>query len=66
MKITIVIVGKIKEKYLTAGIQEYLKRLTPHCSTRLRLCDSHRWNTVTLGGDVLDEELKRVVGRSYD
>ncbi|BBB90229.1 MAG TPA: 23S rRNA (pseudouridine(1915)-N(3))-methyltransferase RlmH [Methylomusa anaerophila] len=31
MKITIVTVGKIKEKYLTAGIQEYLKRLTPHC-----------------------------------
>lgn len=31
MKITIVTVGKIKEKYLTAGIQEFLKRLTPYC-----------------------------------
>ena len=24
------------------------------------------WNTVTLGGDVLDDELKRQIGRSYD
>lgn len=31
MKITIVAVGKIKEKYLTAGIQEFVKRLTPYC-----------------------------------
>lgn len=29
MKITILAVGKIKEKYLTAGIAEFLKRLTP-------------------------------------
>ncbi|WP_371364037.1 Ribosomal RNA large subunit methyltransferase H [Sporomusa rhizae] len=31
MKITIITVGKIKEKYLTAGIQEFQKRLTPFC-----------------------------------
>ena len=31
MKITIVAVGKIKEKYLTAGIAEFVKRLTPYC-----------------------------------
>ncbi|HWR38883.1 MAG TPA: 23S rRNA (pseudouridine(1915)-N(3))-methyltransferase RlmH [Patescibacteria group bacterium] len=31
MRITIVGVGKIKEKYLTAGIQEYQKRLGPFC-----------------------------------
>ena len=24
------------------------------------------WNTVTLGGDVPDEKLKRMIGRSYD
>jgi predicted DNA-binding protein (MmcQ/YjbR family) len=24
------------------------------------------WNTVTLGGDVPEEELKQMVGRSYD
>ena len=31
MKITIVCVGKIKEKYLTEGIAEFTKRLTPYC-----------------------------------
>lgn len=31
MKITIVAVGKIKEKYLAAGIGEFIKRLTPFC-----------------------------------
>jgi len=31
LKITIACVGKIKEKYLTAGIEEFSKRLTPFC-----------------------------------
>ena len=31
MKITIACVGKIKEKYLTAGIEEFTKRLTAYC-----------------------------------
>jgi len=31
VKITIACVGKIKEKYLTAGIEEFTKRLTPFC-----------------------------------
>lgn len=31
MKITIACVGNIKEKYLTAGIDEFTKRLTPFC-----------------------------------
>ena len=31
MKISIVFVGKIKEKYLTEGIAEFTKRLTPYC-----------------------------------
>lgn len=31
MKVTIACVGKIKEKYLVAGIDEFSKRLTPFC-----------------------------------
>ena len=31
MNITVISVGKIKEKYLTAGIEEFSKRLTPFC-----------------------------------
>lgn len=31
MKVSLVCVGKIKEKYLTAGIEEFVKRLGPFC-----------------------------------
>lgn len=35
MRITIVAVGKIKEKYLTAGIAEFTKRLGPYCKLNI-------------------------------
>lgn len=35
MKITLACVGKIKEKYLTAGIDEFTKRLTPFCKLEM-------------------------------
>ncbi|WP_337473806.1 23S rRNA (pseudouridine(1915)-N(3))-methyltransferase RlmH, partial [Jutongia sp.] len=31
MKITILTVGKVKEKYFTGAIQEYSKRLSRYC-----------------------------------
>jgi len=35
MKITIVTVGKLKEKYLKQGIEEYLKRLGPYAKVEI-------------------------------
>lgn len=35
MKITILAVGKIKEKYFTAAIQEYVKRLSRYCKLEI-------------------------------
>ena len=35
MKITIVTAGKIKEKYLTDGIKEFMKRLTPYANVKI-------------------------------
>lgn len=35
LKINIVAAGKIKEKYLTAGIDEFLKRLTPFAQVKI-------------------------------
>lgn len=32
MKISIITIGKLKEKYLTDGVQEFVKRLRPYCS----------------------------------
>ena len=35
MKITLLTVGKIKEKYLEAGIREYVKRLSRYCKLEI-------------------------------
>ena len=35
MNIDIIAVGKIKESYLTEGIKEYQKRLSPYCNLRI-------------------------------
>jgi 23S rRNA (pseudouridine1915-N3)-methyltransferase len=42
MQIKIVAVGKIKEKYLTMGIAEFVKRLTPFCSLSIIEVDEER------------------------
>jgi len=42
MKITIVAVGKIKEKYLSMGIAEFVKRLTPYCRLSIIEVDEER------------------------
>lgn len=42
MKITIAAVGKIKEKYLTAGIAEFVKRLGPYCHLQIIEIDEER------------------------
>lgn len=36
MNITIIAVGKLKEKYLKQGIEEYLKRLGPYTKVQIR------------------------------
>lgn len=42
MKITIVAAGKIKEKYLSAGIAEFTKRLTPYCRLHIVEIDEEK------------------------
>lgn len=42
MRITIATVGKIKEKYLTAGIAEFTKRLGPYCRLNIIEVDEER------------------------
>ena len=42
MKITILAVGKIKEKYLVAGIAEFTKRLTPYVKLNIIEVDEEK------------------------
>ena len=42
MKITILAVGKIKEKYLTMGIAEFMKRLTSYAKVNIVEIDEEK------------------------
>ena len=42
MRITILAVGKIKEKYLRDGIAEFVKRLGPFCRLEIKELDEER------------------------
>lgn len=64
MKITIACVGKIKEKYLTAGIEEYSKRLTPFCRLETIAINEEKMPedpTPALKEQVLEKETQRLI-----
>ena len=56
MEIRIVSVGKIKEKYLSAGIAEYAKRLSRYC--KLTFCQVPDEKTPDKASDALNEQIK--------
>ena len=45
MKITLITVGKIKEKYLRDAIGEYSKRLSKYCKLEIIFADSKTTTT---------------------
>lgn len=59
MRILIIVVGKIKEKYLRDGIAEYLKRLAPYAKVEIRyLADE----PTTLGDELIKaREAERIL-----
>ena len=61
MKITIACVGKIKEKYLTAGIEEFTKRLTPFCKLETVAISEER-----MPEDPSPAEKEQVLGRETE
>ena len=56
MKIKVIVVGKIKEKYLTDGINEYKKRLSAFCD--LELIELKEINTLDSAKNLKDEALE--------
>lgn len=44
---------------------DFLRQVYTQVTPAYHMNKKH-WNTVTLGGDVTAEELKRMIGRSYD
>ena len=61
MKITIVCVGKIKEKYFTGAIEEYAKRLGRYCS--LTVTEVADEKTPDGAGEALELQIKEKEGQ---
>ncbi|MFQ6819399.1 MAG: 23S rRNA (pseudouridine(1915)-N(3))-methyltransferase RlmH [Blautia sp.] len=61
MEIRILSVGKIKEKYLNAGIAEYAKRLSRYC--KLTFCQVADEKTPDRASDALNEQIKDTEGQ---
>ena len=64
MKITIACVGKIKEKYLDAGIAEFTKRLTPFCKLEIVSINEERMPedpSPAIKQQVLEKETARLM-----
>lgn len=60
MKITLVTVGKIKEKYLEAAIAEYAKRLSRYC--KLEIVQVADEKTPDKAGEALESQIKEKEG----
>ena len=68
MNIDIITVGKIKEKYIIAGIKEYQKRLKPYCRINIievpeqkapeNLSDKERWRVLEKEGSYILSKIK--------
>ena len=61
MKITLITVGKIKEKYLNEGIAEYAKRLSRYC--KLTFCQAADEKTPDGASDAVNEQIKATEGQ---
>lgn len=60
MKITLITVGKIKEKFLEAAIAEYSKRLSRYC--KLEIIQVADEKTPDKAGEVLETQIKEKEG----
>lgn len=61
MKIKIVALGKIKEKFLKEGIDEFLKRLTPYASVEIIELSPIEIKDENLTGKVLEQEGEKIL-----
>lgn len=60
MKITILCVGKIKEKYFTMAIDEYSKRLSRYC--KLEIIEVADEKTIDQAGEAIENQIKKTEG----
>ena len=56
MKITVITVGKIKEKYLRDAVAEYVKRLSRYC--KLEIIEVADEKTLDQAGETVEEQIR--------
>lgn len=61
MKIKIIALGKIKEKFLKEGIEEFLKRLKPYAQVEIAELMPIEIKDENLTSKVLDEEAEKIL-----
>ncbi len=61
MKIKIIALGKIKEKFLKEGIDEFLKRLTPYASVEIIELSPIEIKDENLTEKVLEQEAEKIL-----
>ena len=61
MKIKIIALGKIKEKFLKDGIEEFLKRLRPYAQVEITELMAIEIKDENLTSKVLDEEAEKIL-----
>ena len=66
MKIKIIALGKIKEKFLKDGIDEFLKRLTPYTSLEVVELSPIEIKDENLVSKILDEEGEKILQQIKD
>lgn len=63
MKIKIIALGKIKEKFLLDGINEFLKRLTPYASMEIVELSAIEIKDANLTSKVLEQEGEKILAQ---
>lgn len=61
MNIKIIALGKIKEKFLKEGIEEFLKRLTPYASVEVLELPAIEIKDENLTSKILDQEAEKIL-----
>lgn len=61
MNIKIIALGKIKEKFLKDGIEEFLKRLTPYASVEVLELQAIEIKDENLTSKILDQEAEKIL-----
>ena len=63
MNINIISVGKIREKYIKLGIDEFLKRLTPYSSVKITEIPAEDMKTDCVTEKILQKEGEKILSK---